>query len=138
MPLGYRGEGITYSAPMAASHAIAKGDVVAFDAQGWLVKAPAGEKNPVGVAAEGRQSGPGEHPLVAYVLHGVAGVRASAAVRAGRAVKVGAVPGEVAPLDDQPVNEGGAAVFTLHRNEQLGTAQQDIAEGGIGDIFVGG
>lgn len=137
MPLGYRGEGITYSAPMAASTTIAKGDVVAFDADSFLVRAPADEKNPVGVAAEGRASGLGEHPPLAFVKHGVAGVKATAAVRAGRAVKVGAAPGEVVEFGDQPVNEGGTATFTVHPNEKLGVALEDIAAGAVGDIFVG-
>jgi hypothetical protein len=137
MPLGYRGEGITYTAPMAAGATIAKGDVVAFDAAGFLAKAPANEKNPVGVAAEGRTTGPGEHPHLAFVLHGVAGVKANTAVAAGRAVKVGAAPGEIAQLPDQPVNEGGAANYTIYRNEKLGVALQDIAAGAEGDVFVG-
>jgi predicted RecA/RadA family phage recombinase len=138
MPLGYRGEGITFSAPMAAESTIAKGDVVAFDAQAQLVRAPAHEKSPVGVAVEGRTTGPGQHPHLAFVKHGVAGVKAAAPVRAGEAVRVGANPGEVAPLPDQAVDEGGAAAYTLHRNEKLGVALADIAAGAEGDVFVGG
>lgn len=137
MPLGYRGEGITFSAPMAAAHAIRKGDVVAFDAEGYLVQAPVGEKDPVGVAAEGRTSAAGEHPLVGFVLHGIAGVRAAASVRAGKAVRVGAAPGEVAELPEQAVNEGGAAVYSLYPNEKVGRALSDIAAGAEGDVFVG-
>lgn len=138
MPLGYRGEGITYSAPMAASTTITKGDVVAFDADARLVRAPANEKNPVGVAAETRTTGAGEKPHLAFVKHGVAGVKAATAVSAGDAVKVGGNAGEVAKLADQPVNEGGAGAFTIHRNEKLGVALEDIAAGAVGDVFVGG
>lgn len=138
MPLGYRGEGVTYSAPMAAEASITKGDVVAYDADGWLARAPANEKDPVGVAAESRTSGPGEHPRVAYVLHGVAGVTASTAVRAGRAVRVGATPGQIEELPAQPVDEGGAAQFTLHPNEKVARALEDIAAGAVGDVFVAG
>lgn len=138
MPKGFRGEGIHVSAPMAANTTITKGDVVAFNADGDLVKAPANEKNPIGVAAETRTSGAGEHPRLGYVKHGVAGVKATTAVKAGDAVKVSGVPGEVAKLDDQAVNEGGAAVYTVHRNEKLGRALEAIAAGAIGDIFVGG
>lgn len=137
MPPGYRGEGHTYSASMAASQAIAKGDVVAFDATGKLVKAPANEKNPVGVAAEGRTTGPGECPRLAFVRHGIAGVKATVPVRAGEAVKVGPASGEVAPLKDQPVNEGGAAACVIRQNEKLGQALEDIAAGQVGDIYVG-
>ncbi|HEV8358939.1 MAG TPA: hypothetical protein VGR28_00645 [Candidatus Thermoplasmatota archaeon] len=133
--LGYRGEGITHSVPMAADHAIAKGDVVAFDADGWLVLAPAGEKNPVGIAAEGRTTGPGEHPHLGFVLHGIAGVRAETAVRAGRAVKVGESSGLVAELPEQKVDP--STPFVLYPNEKVGIALQDIAAGAEGDVFVG-
>lgn len=138
MPSGFRGEGITCSAPMAAGVTITKGDVVAFDANARLVKAPANEKNPVGVAAETRTSGAGENPRLAFVKHGVAGVKATTAVSAGDAVKAGGTAGEVAKLDDQAVNEGGAAVYTIYRNEKLGVALEDIAAGAVGDVFVGG
>lgn len=137
MPLGYRGEGITCSKPMAANATITKGDAVSFDADGWLVTAPAHEKDPIGIAAETRTTGPDEHPHLAVVLHGVAGVTAAKPIRAGQAVKVGEVPGQVAPLEDQPVDEGGAAAYTLHRNQKLGRALGDFAAGADGDIFVG-
>ena len=137
MPLGYRGEGVLLSAPMAAATTIAKGDAVAFNAAAQLVRAPAGEKNPVGVAAESLTSEAGQHPLLAFVKHGVAGVRAAAAVRAGDAVHIGTTAGEVAPMPDQAVNEAGLASYTLHWNEKLGVALQDIAAGAVGDVFVG-
>ncbi|MCA1844546.1 MAG: DUF2190 family protein [Actinobacteria bacterium] len=137
MPAGYRGEGITFSAPMAGGQSIAKGDVVAFDATGKLVRAPANEKNPIGVAAESRTAGAAENPRLSFVLHGIAGVVAAQAVKAGNAVKVGATPGQVAPLADQQVNEAGVAAYTIFRNEWLGRALEDIAAGATGDIFVG-
>lgn len=136
MPLGYRGEGVTASKPMAAGATITKGDAVSFDADGYLVTAPANEKDPIGVAAETRTTGPGEHPQLGFILHGVAGVTASKAVKAGQAVKIGDVAGQVAPLADQPVDEGGAAAYTLHRSVKLGRALQDIAAGAEGDVFV--
>jgi hypothetical protein len=137
MPLGYRGEGVTFSATMCAGTTITKGDVVAFDPTGKLLKAPANEKNPAGVAAETRTSAPNETPRLAFVKHGVAGVRATSAVKAGEALKVGATAGEVVKLPDQAVNEAGVATYTLYRNERLGTALMDIAAGAEGDIFVG-
>jgi predicted RecA/RadA family phage recombinase len=137
MVLGYRAEGITVSALMAPASAIAKGDVVAFNANGQLVKAPANEKNPIGVAVESCTSAAGETPRVSFLKHGVAGVKASAAIRAGEAVKVGATAGEVAKLPDQAVNEAGVASYAIYRNEKLGVALQDIAAGAEGDIFVG-
>lgn len=138
MARGFRGEGIHLSARMIANATITKGDVVAFDVDGWLVKAPANEKNPIGVAAETKTSAAGENPHLAYVKHGVAGVKATTAVSAGDAVKVSGTAGEVAKLDDQAVNEGGAAAYTIYRNEKLGRALQDIAAGAEGDVFVGG
>ena len=137
MVLGFRGEGVTFSAPMAASATITKGDVVAFDANGKLVRAPANEKSPIGVAAETRTSGAGENPRVAFVKHGVAGVKATAAVKAGDALCVGANAGEVLKLTDQAVNEAGVAAYTIYRNQKLGIALQDIAAGADGDVYVG-
>lgn len=138
MPLGFRGEGVLYSATMAPGTTITKGDVVAFDATSRLVRAPANERNPVGVAMESRTTGANETATrVAFMKHGVAGVKATTAVRAGDAVKVGGTPGEVVKLPDQPVNEAGSAVYVLGRNQKLGTALQDIAAGAEGDVFVG-
>lgn len=123
---------------MAESTTITKGDVVAFDANARLVVAPADEKDPIGVAAETRTSKAGENPELAYVKHGIANVKATTQVSAGDALKVSPTAGEVAKLDDQAVDEGGVAVYTIHRNEKLGQALEDIAAGERGEIFVGG
>jgi hypothetical protein len=138
VPLGYRGEGVTYSAPMAAGASIAKGQAVAFDQDGFIAVAPAGHKGGAWIAAETKTTGPGEHPHIAFILHGIAGATASAAIRAGRAVRVGAEAGRIEELPEQAVDEGGAAQYTLHPNEKLGRALQDIAAGAVGDVFVGG
>lgn len=138
MAKGYRGEGKFHSAPMAADTTIDKGDVVAFNADAELVPAPADEKDPVGIAAEGRTSDTGETPELAYVRHGIAQAKATSAVSAGDAVKVSGTAGEIATLADQDVDEGGTATYTIHRNEKLGRALEDIAADSFGDIFVGG
>lgn len=138
MPEGFRGEGIFHSAPMAADTTINKGDVVAFDANGNLVVAPANELDPIGVATETRTSGTGENPDLAYVRHGIAQAKATSAVSAGDAVHVSGTAGEIETLADQAVDEGGTATYTIARNEKLGRALEDIAADAFGDIFVGG
>ncbi len=138
MAAGYRGQGVFHSAPMAESTTIEKGDVVAFDADGKLVPAPADETDPIGVAAEGRTTEAGEDRDLAYVRHGIAQAKATSAVSAGDAVKVSGTAGRIATLADQDVDEGGTATYTIHRNQKLGRALEDIAAGELGDIFVGG
>lgn len=138
MPEGYRGEGIFHSAPMAADTTINKGDVVAFDASGNLVVAPANEKSPIGVSSETRTSGTGENPELAYVRHGIAQAKAVSAVSAGDAVRVSGTAGQLETMPKQAVDEGGTATYDIEPNEKLGRALEDIAADALGDIFVGG
>lgn len=138
MASGYRGEGIFFSGTLADGQTVAKGDPAAFDADGNLVAASAGETDPVGVFAEdGDTSGTKSSEDIAVVVHGVVGVTANGAISAGDAVRVATADGsEVETLSSVTVDEGGTATHDLEPNVRLGQALEDIAADEVGDVFV--
>ena len=136
----FRGYGYLKSFPVKADEVITEKNVVALDTNGYLVVAPTSEPNPLGGAAEtidatGKASG---ELTCSVALFGRMTVVADGTIKAGRAVMVsGATAGEVIQMDDQAVNEGGAATYTVYYNAKVGIALEAGTDGNNIEIFRG-
>ena len=113
-----------------AEAAITKGSPVYLSSDDKVSTSPGGD-DAIGVAAKTIAIG----EMCPVLKRGRVKVKANGAITRGKAV-CSAANGKVAPLVDQPVDEGGAATYTVFYNRKLGTALESaIADGDL--IFIG-
>jgi hypothetical protein len=112
-----------------AEAAITKGSPVYLSSDDKVSESPGGD-DAIGVAVKNVALG---EPCP-VLKRGRIKVTANGAITRGKAV-CSAADKKVTQLVDQPVNEGGAATFTIFYNRKLGTAlQAALADGDL--IFI--
>ena len=118
-----------------AEAAITKGQVVKLDTHtdgelGSVSPAGDGDK-PIGVALKDAAAG----DYVPVLVRGIVKVTAAGAIPLGSKVRT-AAGGKVQAVDDQAVDEGGTATYTIYYTSLVGRALQTFADGDTGLIYV--
>jgi hypothetical protein len=115
-----------------AAQAISKGDPVYLSGDGEVSPASSAQ-NCIGVALESVDAG----GYVPVCVLGVVKVRGGAAIARGQAVYGADSSKRILPLDDQAVNEGGTATYTIYYSRRLGFALDSFtAADDLGRILV--
>ncbi|MEM1995319.1 MAG: DUF2190 family protein [Nitrososphaerales archaeon] len=125
-----RSESVVFS--FKAGAGISKGDPVYLSGADEVSPATSAQ-NCIGVAIESASAG----EYVAVCLMGVVKVRAGGAISRGQAVYAGDSSKRILALDDQAVNEGGTATYTIYYSRRLGFALDSFAAADdLGRILV--
>ena len=103
---------------------ITKGSPVYLSADDKVSPSPGGD-NAVGIAVQTTVTG----EMCPVLKRGRVKVMANGVIPRGSAVR-SAGSNKVTTFDDQPVNEGGSATYTVYYNRKLGTALESAAADG--------
>jgi len=118
--------------PFRAGAAISKGDPVYLSGDGEVSPATS-PQNCIGIALESCDAG----GYVPVCVIGVVKVKAGAPIARGQAVYGADSTKRILPLDDQAVNEGGSATYTIYYSRRLGFALDSFsAADDLGRILV--
>ena len=125
-----RSESVVLSFKAASS--IAKGDPVYLSGDGEVSPATSAQ-NCIGIALESVDQG----AYVPICVLGVVKVKAGSAIARGQAVYGADASKRILPLDDQAVDEGGTATYTIYYSRRLGFALDAFsAADDLGRILV--
>jgi hypothetical protein len=107
-----------------AAAEVAKGSPVYLSADDQVSPSPGGD-DAIGIATQSVALG----AMCPVLTSGKVKVVANGAITRGKAV-CSAADGKVTQFVDQPVNEGGAATYTIYYNRKLGTALESAVNDG--------
>lgn len=107
-----------------AAAEVTKGSPVYLSADDQVSPSPGGD-DAIGIATQSVALG----AMCPVLTSGKVKVVANGAITRGKAV-CSAADGKVTQFVDQPVNEGGAATYTIYYNRKLGTALESAVNDG--------
>ena len=103
--------------------AVTKGDPVYLSADD-VVSPAAAAQNCIGIAVKSQAAVGGQVPVL---VRGRVKVKAGGVINRGRAVYGADATKRILELTDQPVNESGAATYSVYYNRKLGMALENTA-----------